>query len=85
MKCTEFVVDFLIKDTNVRTLKGLENLKSLARSDSIELVTAKMSSISASKELFYPTEFSEELIRDFEFTGDVISEEDAIGKMIQVY
>ena len=52
------------------------NLESLASSDSIGLVAAKMSSISASGKPLSPTEIPWELIRGFEFDGEVMSDED---------
>ena len=52
------------------------NLKSLASGDSIDLVAAKMSSISASGKPLSPTEFSWELIRGFEFDKEVMSDLD---------
>ena len=60
------------------------NLKSLASGDSIDLVAAKMSSISAPGKPLSPTEFSWELIRGFEFDGEVMSDEDAAGKSIKL-
>ena len=60
------------------------NLKSLASGDNIDLVAAKMSSISASGKPLSPTEFSWELIRGFEFDGEVMSDEDAAGKSIKL-
>ena len=63
---------------------SVANLKSLASGDSIDLVAAKMSSISASGKPLSPTEFSWELIRGFEFDGEVMSDEDAAGKPIKL-
>ena len=60
------------------------NLKSLASGESIDLVAAKMSSISASGKSLSPTEFSWELKRGFEFDGEVMSDEDAAGKSIKL-
>ncbi len=80
VKGTEFVVEFLSKDTNVGTLKGIVNLSSLTTGDSIDLEAGTMSSVLASGEVIHPTEFSGELMRDFEFAGESISEEDAAGK-----
>ena len=55
---------------------SVANLKSLASSDSIDLVAAKMSSISASGKPLSPTEFSWKLIRGFEFDDEVMSDLD---------
>ena len=66
------------------TLKGIVNLKSLARGGSIEMLAGKISSISESGELLSPTEFSGDLMRDFELAGKVMSENAAAGKPIEL-
>ena len=66
------------------TLVNVVNLKSLASGDSIDLVAAKMSSISVSGKPLYPTEFSWEMIRGFEFDGEVMSYRDAAEKSIKL-
>ena len=60
------------------------NLKSLASGDSIDLMAAKMSSISALGNPLSPIEFSWELLCGFEFDGEVMSDEDAAGKSIKL-
>ena len=60
------------------------NLKSLASGDSIDMVAAKMSSISASGKPLSLTESSWELILGFEFDGEVMSDEDAAGESIKL-
>ena len=60
------------------------NLKSLASGNSIDLVTAKMSSISALGKPLSPIEFSWQLLRGFEFDGEVMSDEEAAGKSIKL-
>ena len=60
------------------------NLKSLASGDSIDLVAAKMSSISALGKPLSTIEFSWELSCGFEFDGEVMSDEDAAGKSIKL-
>ena len=62
------------------TLKGTVNLSSLTTGDSTYLEAGTMCSVRASGEVLTPTEFSEELMRDFEFADESLSEEDAVGK-----
>ena len=59
---------------------SIVNLKSFASGDNIDLVAAKMPSISASGKPLSPTDFSREPILDFEFEGEVMINEDAAGK-----
>ena len=60
------------------------NLKSLASGNCIDMGEAKMFSISALGKPLSPTEFSWELIRGFEFDGEVMSDVDAAGKSIKL-
>ena len=63
---------------------SIVNLKSFASGDNIDLVAAKMPSISVSGKPLSPTEFSWELILGFEFDDEVMSDEEAAGKSIKL-
>ena len=66
------------------TLKGTVNLSSLTTGNSIDLEAGTMSSVRASGEVLPPTEFFGELMRGFAFAGESMSEEDAVGKPIDL-
>ena len=84
VKGTEFIVEYVNKQTTVGTLEGLVNMESTVTQKSIDIPPGKMTSVSPLGEVMSLKDIAGELMKGVEFAGEQMKEEDFSGERLKL-
>ena len=84
VKGTEFIVEYVNKQTTVGTLEGLVNMESSITKKSIDIPPGKMTSVSPLGEVMSLKDIAGELMKGVEFAGEQMKEEEFSGERVKM-